>query len=79
MSMSEYTDGVGTSMIYTYESNAFEHIKNHKHTGVWHMRNCGGHSGYENIRLNFYDGDKPHWIHRLITRLLLGWKWEDRK
>ena len=79
MSMNEHTDGVSTSMIYTYESNAFQHIKNHKHTGVWYMRNCGGHSGYENIRLNFYDGDKPHWLHRLITRLLLGWKWEEKK
>jgi hypothetical protein len=20
---------------------------------------------------------KPHWFHRLMTRLLLGWKWRD--
>jgi hypothetical protein len=22
---------------------------------------------------------KPNWLNRLMARLLLGWKWEDRK
>ena len=66
-------------MVYTYKSDAVKHIKIRNHTGTWHMRNCGGYSGYESIRLKFYDGHKPHWFHRLMARLLLGWEWEDRK
>ena len=26
-----------------------------------------------------YVNTKPNWFHRLMARLLLGWKWEDRK
>ena len=48
-----------------------------KHTGTWKP----GITDIYNCHLGFYyyNGLKPHWFHRLMARLLLGWKWEDRK
>ena len=48
-----------------------------KHTGTWKI----GSTNIFNPHLEFYyfNGLKPHWFHRLMARLLLGWKWENRK
>lgn len=33
------------------------------------------------INNNFYVAftNKPNWFHRTMTKMLLGWKWKDKK
>ncbi len=40
-----------------------------------------GYSGYWIITSSFHVWviTKPNWLNRQMTRLLLGWKWEDYK
>ncbi len=64
--------------IKTYSDDDTEVVKILiKHTGTWKI----GTTDIYNSHLEFhhYNGLKPHWFHRLMARLLLGWKWEDRK
>jgi hypothetical protein len=32
-----------------------------------------------NIGMQISLGKKPKWIHRKLTKLLLGWEWKDNK
>lgn len=52
-----------------------------KHTGTWKIETYNHLRGefFQHIELRYFNGLKPHWFHRLMARLLLGWKWEDRK
>ena len=51
-------------------------------TGVWKIgttyKEVGGEF-YNHIEFRYFNGLKPHWFHRLMARLLLGWIWEDKK
>ena len=66
---SEHTHVIGKSVGYTYKTEDVEQIKVRQSAGCWVISS----SFYVNVKT------KPNWLHRLITRLLLGWKWEDRK
>ena len=63
MSMSEHTH------VITYSQKHTEEINKHDYVGLWVIT-----SSFR-IRVR----TKPNWFHRLMARLLLGWKWEDRK
>ena len=74
MSMSEHTEiktysGKDTEGIITYSQKHTEEINKHDHVGLWVIT-----SSFR-IRVR----TKPNWFHRLMARLLLGWKWEDRR
>ena len=79
MSMIENTE------IKTYSEKDTEEVITNQHTGTW-MKHTGtwmiGTTKGElrcYLEFHYYNGLKPHWFHRLMARLLLGWKWEDRK
>ena len=55
--------------IKTYSTDTVDKIAVRQPVGKWAV----------NGSLWFTVYNKPNWLHRLITRLLLGWKWEDRK
>ena len=66
-----------------YNDEITEEVKVHKLTGVWKL---GTYTKVDNqyqfnnwLELRYFDGLKPHWFHRLMARLLLGWHWEDKK
>lgn len=75
--MSKHTDGVGTSTAYTYKTIGDKHFKVCKHTGSWIIGETNN-LVYNRVEFRYYNGYKPHWFHRLMIRLLLGWKWEDK-
>ncbi len=55
--------------IKTYTYKQTEEIKKHDHVGKWII------SSSFHVRVQ----TKPNWFHRLMARILLGWKWENRK
>ena len=69
--MNEHTE------IKTYSEKDIEEVITNRHTGTWKLGMTRG--AYKPYIVYYYNGLKPNWFHRLITRLLLGWKWEDRK
>lgn len=75
MSMSEHTE------IKTYSEKDTEEIITNRHTGTWKIGTYNHLRGefFQHIELRYFNGLKPHWFHRLMARLLLGWKWEDKK
>jgi len=55
--------------VITYSYKHTEEINKHDHVGLWVIT-----SSFR-IRVR----TKPNWFHRQMARILLGWKWEDRK
>lgn len=62
MSMSNYINFI------SYSNEHIEEIKLHQPSGSWII-------GNEHMTFKYYNGQKPHWFHRLMARILLGWKW----
>jgi hypothetical protein len=64
--------------IKTYSDEDTEQIITNRHTGTWMIGTTKGEFRCY-LEFHYYNGIKPNWFHRLMARLLLGWKWEDRK
>ena len=63
MSMTEHTK------IISYSNEIVDELKKLQHAGCWVISSS--------FRIEVKA--KPNWFHRQMARLLLGWKWEDRK
>jgi hypothetical protein len=63
--------------IKTYSDEDTEQIITNRHTGTWKIGATDIYNSH--LEFHYYNGIKPHWFHRLMARILLGWKWEDRK
>ena len=61
--MNEHTN------VITYSYKHTEEIKKHDYVGCWVITSS--------FRVRVHT--KPNWLNRLMARILLGWKWEDRK
>jgi hypothetical protein len=61
-----------------YSDEDTDKIEIHKHTGTWKI-GMTKNEPRSILEFHYYNGLKPHWLHLLMARLLLGWKWEDRK
>ncbi len=63
-------------------SDFSEYPKTLECTGVWKIgttyKDVEGEF-FNHIEFRYFNGLKPHWFHRLMARLLLGWIWEDKK
>lgn len=64
--------------VKTYSEKDTEEIITNRHTGTWKIGTTKGEfRSY--LEFHYYNGIKPHWFHRQMARLLLGWKWEDKE
>lgn len=62
--------------VKTYSDEHIEELITNRHTGTWMIGTIKGENSH--LEFHYYNGLKPHWFHRLMARLLLGWKWEDK-
>jgi hypothetical protein len=55
--------------MYLDTTNLSFQIHNPQYVGGYHIT----------PNFHVYLQTKPFWLHRYMTRILLGWKWEDTK
>lgn len=58
--------------IKTYSTNSTNGIIVRKPIGSWVING-------EILFTIHVEAMRPNWFHQIMTRLLLGWKWEDEK
>jgi hypothetical protein len=68
--------------IHVYSDEHTQESQIHRCTGVWKIGTTYKDvekEFYSHIEFRYFNGLKPHWFHRLMARLLLGWRWEEKK
>jgi hypothetical protein len=58
-----------TGSMYSDTTNLSYQIHNPQYVGGYHIT----------PNFHVYLQTKPFWLHRYMTRILLGWKWKDTK